>query len=84
MIARAWIGGPFHYISVAGIVSFLSFPHCWFPYLVAFIVQRIALRIGGAEFYNKKIIPFAVGLIFGLAILWFILAVGWTIKGVLT
>ena len=84
MIARAWIGGPFHYISVAGIVSFLSFPHCWFPYLVAFIVQRIALRIGGAEFYNKKIIPFAVGLIFGLAILWFVLAVGWTIKGVLT
>jgi len=84
-IARARIGGPFHYVSVAGLVSYqVTCALSWFPYLVAFIVQRIALRIGGAEFYNKKIIPFAVGLVLGLAILWFVLAVGWTIKGVST
>jgi len=49
-------------------------PWFWIPSLVGYLMRRIVLRIGGVAMYERKGIPFAVGLIaaypFIVNILW--------------
>jgi len=47
----------------------------WIPSLIGYLGRRIALRVGGASVYEKKVVPFAVGLIAAYA---FVNAILWT------
>lgn len=42
----------------------------WFPYLLAAIIKAMAFRVGGAQLYQSKIYPIAIGLLAGYFIVW--------------
>jgi len=46
----------------------------WFSALIAFILRILVLRIGGAELYEKKGVPLAIGVMIGSGICVFIWA----------
>jgi len=75
VIARLkFVWFPFHPIGVL-VASFFDWAIVyWFGALIALIMRLLVLRIGGAEVYEKKGVPFVTGLLVGYAIDQFIVA----------
>jgi len=83
IFARVRFGGPFQYISAAGLAAhpMLGGIWAWFPYTIALVIQKVARRIGGAQYYERNIIPLAVGLMVGLGLDWLVMACYWLMLG---
>jgi len=40
----------------------------WFPFLVAYVIKSIVLKVGGSKLYEEKVVPLVGGFIVGSAV----------------
>jgi len=70
LLARVRYGGIFALISPAGILlANTSGPMIWLPFLVAAIIKKLTYRVGGADLFERRVMPLAIGLILGFSLL---------------
>jgi hypothetical protein len=55
---------------VGALVAMFGGLFLWFPYLIAAIIKWIVFRVGGAQLFESKIMPIAIGLLAGYFIVW--------------
>ncbi len=66
---RRRFGGIFNYIAPAAIlVTCAHGVNLWLPFIIAFIIRRLLLRIGGAPLLERIGTPLGAGLIVGSAV----------------
>jgi len=58
---------PLHPIGFS--LFFFQLPNIFFPMIIAYIARRVIITIGGLEMYEKRALPFAVGLVASLGIM---------------
>ncbi|MCS7119926.1 MAG: OPT/YSL family transporter [Nitrososphaerota archaeon] len=73
-LLRSTVGGIFLQISPVGLWSAAHYTSyiTWITYLIGSLIVRLANRIGGREYYEKKIMPLGVGLLLGWGVTWLI------------
>ena len=72
-VVRARLPRLGYILSPAGLMMAHTFGlHLWIPYAAAAVTRIIVYKVGGLDMYSKKILPFAIGLILGYAIYWFV------------
>ncbi|MCD6510356.1 MAG: hypothetical protein J7L11_08240, partial [Thermoprotei archaeon] len=66
---RRRFGGIFNYIVPAAILVTASHGvNLWFPFIIAFVIRRLLLRIGGAPLLERIGRPLGAGLLVGSAV----------------
>lgn len=64
---RGRVGGFWTWLSPAGfLMASIEDPtFYWLSFVIALIIKEIVIRVGGAPLYQRKVMPFAVGLLIG-------------------
>ncbi|MEM2703415.1 MAG: OPT/YSL family transporter [Candidatus Bathyarchaeia archaeon] len=79
---RARFGPPFTILSPTGMLLAQYYGiYLFVPFIIALILKVLVLKIGGTPLFESKVVPLALGLIIGTAVLWLPASIALALRG---